>query len=97
MEPEIVCEEPSKKDLRPEYYQYRDEGCELSGSCLRCRLPRCIYDQPQGKRRMLKAMRDRKIVGLFHQGKSTKELAEMFNITRRTVQRIVKIQNPKNQ
>ncbi len=90
MEPEIVCGEISEKDLRPEYCQYRDEGCELSGSCLQCRLSHCIYDQPQGKRRMLKAMRDRKIVGLFHKGKKTKELAAMFNITRRTVQRILK-------
>ena len=26
----------SQLDLRPEFCQYRDEGCELAGSCLNC-------------------------------------------------------------
>ena len=92
MEPEIVYEEISNKDLRPEYCQYRDEGCEFSGSCLQCRMEQCIYDQPRGKRRMLKAMRDKNVLDLFQQGKTTRELAGMFNVTRRTIQRVLKKQ-----
>ncbi len=94
MEPEIVaapvCEETLANDLRPEYCQYRDEGCELSGSCLHCRLPHCVYDLPRGKRRLLKSMRDKKITGLFRQGKTTRELAAMFKVTQRTIQRVVR-------
>jgi hypothetical protein len=89
MEPEIVCEEIIKGDLRPEYCQYKDEGCELSGSCLQCPLTQCIYDKPRGKHRMLKTVRDRQMVALFHQGKNTEELAKRFGVSRRTVQRVL--------
>jgi hypothetical protein len=90
MEPEIVCEEISDKDLRPEYCQYQDEGCELSGSCLQCSLTQCIFDKPRGKHRMLKTVRDRQMVALFHRGQPTGELAKRFGVSRRTVQRVVK-------
>lgn len=90
MEPEIVCEEISEKDLRPEYCQYVDEGCEISGSCLQCTLIQCIYDKPRGRNRMLKTVRDRQMVALFHQGKNTAELTKRFGVSRRTVQRVLK-------
>lgn len=66
------------------------EVCELSGSCLKCRFVRCVYDKPWGKRQKLKKMRARKVVRLFHRGKDTKELARMFGVSRRTVQRAIK-------
>ena len=90
MEPETVCEEISDKDLRPEYCQYRDEGCKVSGSCLQCPLTQCIFDKPRGQHRMLKTVRDRQMIALFHQGKSTTELAKRFGVTRRTIQRVLK-------
>ncbi len=78
-------------DLPPEYCHYRDEGCELADSCLSCPLPRCIYDQPGGRQRWLKRQRDREIVRLFTaEGKGIEELAFMFGISRRTVQRALK-------
>ncbi len=90
MEPEIVCEEITQVDLPPEYCRYEDEGCELSGSCLHCPFSHCVYERPSGKRHLLAVMRDREIIRLFHNGKDTAELARMFGVTRRTVQRIVK-------
>ena len=78
-------------DLPPEYCQYRDEGCEMAISCLRCPLPKCIYDQPRGRQRWLKRTRDREIARLFTTGdKGIKELALEFSVSQRTVQRALK-------
>jgi len=79
-------------DLPPEYCHYRDEGCELADSCLGCPLPVCIYEEPGGKRRLLKKQRDRKMARLFtEEGKGAKELAQIFDVSQRTVQRALKI------
>ncbi|MBI2860823.1 MAG: sigma-70 family RNA polymerase sigma factor [Chloroflexi bacterium] len=76
------------EDLPPEFCQYRDEGCELSGSCLDCPLPRCIHDEPGGRQRWLKRQRDREIARLFRrEGKRIRELAQMFGLSQRTVKR----------
>ena len=78
-------------DLPPEYCHYRDEGCDLADSCLTCPFPRCIYDQPRGRQRWLKGLRDREIARLFTaEGKRIKELASMFGLSQRTVQRTLK-------
>jgi len=54
-------------------------------------LSECIYDQFGGKQRWLKRQRDREIVRLFgNEGKGIKELALMFGISQRTVQRALK-------
>ena len=81
----------TEADLPPEYCHYKDEGCELAKSCLNCPFPGCIYDEPGGKQRLLKRQRDREIVRLFKQEKKgVKELAVIFGISQRTVQRALK-------
>ncbi len=81
----------TKPDLVPEYCQYQDEGCELAQSCLNCPFPSCIYDKPRGRQRLLKNSRDCQIVTLFkNEGKGVPELAVIFGISRRTVQRALK-------
>ena len=78
-------------DLPPEYCHYRDEGCEFADSCLNCPLTKCIYDEPGGRQRWLKRQRDRQIARLFTvEGKRVKELALMFGLSQRTVQRALK-------
>ncbi len=78
-------------DLPPEYCRYQDEGCEFANSCLNCPFSQCIYDQPRGRQRWLKRQRDKEIVRLFiTEGKGVKELALMFGISQRTVQRALK-------
>ena len=85
-------EEPyNELDFPPEYCHYRDEGCEFADSCLKCPLSKCIYDEPGGRQRWLKRQRDRQIVRLFTiEGKRVKELALMFGLSQRTVQRALK-------
>lgn len=78
-------------DLPPEYCQYNDDGCEFGGSCLNCHLPICIYDEPGGKQQYLKHQRAQEMARLFsNKGKSVKELAGIFNVSTRTVQRALK-------
>ena len=85
--------EPKKDelDLLPEYMRYRDEGCEFADSCLNCPFPKCIYELPRGKQCWLKRRRDKEMARLFTaEGKTVKELALMFGVSQRTVQRALK-------
>ena len=78
-------------DLPPEQVHYRDEGCEFSSSCLNCPFPRCIYELPGGRQRWLKRQREGHMARLFTtEGKAVKELALMFGVSQRTVQRALK-------
>ena len=84
-------EHDSQLDLRPEFCQHRDEGCELAGSCLNCPFIKCIYDEPGGKQRWMQRLRAKEIARLHTtECKKVKELAEMFGISQRTVQRVLK-------
>ena len=78
-------------DLLPEHCHYRDEGCDLAASCLNCPFTRCVYEQPGGRQRWLKKRRDGEIVRLFtRDGKGLKELARLFGVSTRTVQRALR-------
>jgi AraC-like DNA-binding protein len=75
-------------DLPPEYCKYHDEGCEFAQSCLNCPLPVCIYDEPGGRQKLLKRRRAAEMARLFtKEGKNVKELAQLFKVSIRTVQR----------
>ncbi len=85
-----LCEGQTELDLSPEYCHYQDGGCEFADSCLNCPFPRCIYDQPGGKQRWMKEMRNREMARLFiTEDKSAQELAFMFGVSQRTVQRVL--------
>ncbi len=78
-------------DLPPEYCQYRDEGCEMAASCLECPFPQCLYDRPRGRHHWLKRIRDREIARFFtNEGKEVRELATIFGVSQRTVQRALR-------
>jgi hypothetical protein len=80
-------EEP---DLPPEFCHYRDEGCELAKSCLRCPFPKCVYDLPWGRLKCIKSLRDKEIARLHIEEKiSITELVDRFNVSLRTVYRAV--------
>jgi len=75
----------------PDYSDYQDRGCDLFPSCLKCPLPRCRHDvQAQGTR-SARMLRDREI---FRQrstsGKSAADLAAEFDLSKRTIQRIIR-------
>ena len=81
----------AESDLPPEYCQYRDEGCELAESCLNCPFPQCVYDEPRGKQRRQKKLRNSEIARLFSdESKEVKELATIFGVSQRTIQRALK-------
>ena len=78
-------------DLPPEFCHYHDNGCEFADSCLVCPFPECLYAEPGGKQRWLKTLRDEAVSRLFTgRGKTVKELALMFGVSRRTIQRVLK-------
>ena len=83
--------EEIERDLLPEYCRYQDGGCEFASSCLNCPFPKCIYDEPGGRQSWLKGLRDKEVVKLFTtEDKGANELAAMFGVSQRTVQRILK-------
>lgn len=86
-----MIEAAALRDTHPEYQEYRDEGCDLFPSCLRCPLPRCRYDDQAEGRRPARVLRDREIMRQRAlTGKSVAELAEAFGVSKRTVQRIIR-------
>ena len=76
------------KDLFPEHVGYKDEGCDLANSCLNCPYEECVYDTPGGKRYWKKKERSAEMIRLHtEEGKAVKELAAMYGVSKRTVQR----------
>ena len=80
-----------RRDALPEEIRYRDDGCDIHPQCLTCPLPRCRYDEPGGLRGMLNAYRDEQIVALRGDGAPVDQIAERYNLSRRTVFRILSI------
>ena len=81
---------PDKEDLPPEFCVYRDEGCRYSDSCLNCPLPDCIQDVPGGAKRMLQKTRNEYIKVLVSRGWKAPDIASLFGVSIRTVQRACK-------
>ncbi len=79
-----------ERDLRPEYCNYKDDGCEYAKACLDCPFKKCLYDEPGGRQRWLKELRNREINRLFEAGCQVRELAILFDISDRTVHRALR-------
>jgi hypothetical protein len=78
-------------DALPEHTDYRDTGCDLSDSCLRCPLARCKYDAPGGSRRLAVGPRDRDIVILrTRYGVSARVIARHYGLSVRSIFRILR-------
>ncbi len=78
-----------RADALPEYLDYRDTGCDLSPTCLRCPLARCRYDEPGGARRLLQISRDEAVCRRRDEGAGIDGLAAEFDLSRRSVFRIL--------
>jgi len=83
-------EEKLMWDLLPEEFPDEDRGCELSASCLNCPFPDCIREEPWGKEKFLKRRRAERMRELKQEGKSVAEIARIFELSTRTVQRWLK-------
>ena len=82
-------------DLLPEDVDWRDEGCEICPSCLNCPLPRCIEEEPRGRQRLKAVLRAQRMKALRRSGSSIREIARLFGVSQRTVQRALKNQKSK--
>lgn len=80
-----------RAEALPEHAEYRDTGCDLSASCLRCPLARCKHDDPRALHRLTVAARNREIVLLrTRHGAPIGMLASTYGLTRRHVFRILR-------
>jgi hypothetical protein len=79
----------SGRDSLPEYTRYKDDGCVVSESCFTCPLPRCRYEEPGGLRAVMNQARDSEILGMRGRGYGVAEIAAQFQVSRRTVFRII--------
>jgi len=80
----------SELDLLPDEINWRDEGCEVFQACLNCPLPRCVEEEPRGQQRLRIAARNKRMVELRKSGKSVKDIAGLFGVSQRTVQRALR-------
>lgn len=107
--PPVATVEPSQLRLRtrparrrgsrdplPENTRYKDDGCSISESCFTCPLPRCRYEEPGGLRSVLNQMRDSEILALKRNGVPVEELADRFQVSRRTVFRVLEGTSPRS-
>ena len=78
-------------DMLPEKFPYRDDGCDIFPSCLRCPLPQCKYDDPGWLQREKRRERDQNIIeAVKRDGVSISEAASRFSISQRTIFRIIR-------
>jgi hypothetical protein len=81
---------PVRSDTLPENSTYRDDGCDVSPSCLNCPLPVCKFDDPDYLRRSARNARDQAIIETRRREKlSVPALAQMFGVSTRTVHRVL--------
>lgn len=96
IEPQAEEQPQSRADSRS--YGGTDSGCQEAtnylgrqSSCLRCPFRKCKLDEPGfGIIRAEKKNRNEEIKKLFNEGKKTKELAVLFDVQQRTIQRVVR-------
>jgi len=66
-----------------DHYNLKDIGCKFSPSCLSCHLEHCVEDVP-----MIRQSRNRNILNLYSHGFSISQLAILFNLSTRTIERV---------
>jgi len=76
------------RDPLPEHTAYRDTGCHVAPSCLRCPLAVCIFDHHPQPRRHARQARDHRLRALAERGWTTTRLARRFDLSGSQVRRI---------
>ena len=80
----------SKANELPDYDRYKDDGCEVSPSCLTCPLLQCKHDDPIWFQQYLRVARDVRIWKTIQSESLTaNKAAERFSLTVRTISRII--------
>lgn len=70
----------------PEDRTFRDTGCSVAPSCLRCPLPQCIHDEPPGRVRAQE--RREQVLALVEAGVPVREIAARLGISTRSAFRL---------
>ncbi len=78
-----------RSDTLPEHISYRDDGCDVSMTCLECPLAVCKYDDPGWVQRQDRRTRDSEILNMRARGMTVPEIAVRFRISSRTVHRVL--------
>ena len=87
---QTIFELPARSDALPEHMDYRDTGCDLYASCLRCPLPQCRYEVNGGATAILRNGRDERILAAAgRRGTTVDDLARDFGLSRRTIFRVL--------
>jgi len=79
-----------------EYVNWKDTGCDLYPSCLSCPLPHCIEEQPRGRQRQRMDERSAGMMALRDRGLVAREIAAVYQVSVRTVQRALSRKNGEN-
>ena len=68
---------PVRSDTLPENTRYKDDGCDVSSTCLDCPLPLCKYDDPGWLQRESRRTRDDEIFGLREKRVPVAEISQL--------------------
>ncbi len=80
----------AKADFRSARINFKDTGCNLAPSCLRCPFPVCKYDLPGGPQRIATKHRDAEIAKRYVKDQTPVwQLAQLFDVSQRLVQRAI--------
>ena len=66
----------------------KDDGCEVSPSCLRCPLAACKYDDPLAYQRTVREARQAPTLLLLRRGVTVSEVSRRTGYSERTVHRL---------
>ena len=75
------------QDIIPDDINWQDKGCEIFPTCLNCPLPRCLEEEPRGRQKLKNGIRANQMAELKRKGKGVEEIACIFGLSKRTVQR----------
>ena len=75
---------------------YQDRGCQESPSCLKCHLPRCVFDEPWDELKKAWSAKDAERANAVLLAEQTmtrvdaiRKVAEKYGVTVRTIWRIL--------
>ena len=83
----VAATPPVRVDALPEHSVWRDTGCDVSPSCLRCPLPVCKYDDPGYLERQRIAARQERVRKLRSRGMNVVAIAAELGVSARSVHR----------
>jgi len=78
-----------RSDGLPEGTEYRDTGCDIAPSCLRCPLEACRYDRPNGMQTIRAEFNAAEAQRLRESGMNVSRIAEELGLTLRQIYRLL--------